>query len=152
MKKVILYCLCCAIIVVIAQIFFRSYCLNNVILGVTAGANEQTYPEYVDKIMGFGGVIKNNTMFPIKVKSVEPLDGSGVEYVTTAITKWGVSEISEEELLKKESLESKILEPFSEYSIGYFYKLTGEYMVNPDEYEITYSVLGIKFSKIEIFN
>lgn len=148
MKKVILYCVCCAIIVVIAQIIFRSYFLNNVNFEVTVGFNEQAYPEYTDKIMGFGGKIVNNAVLPIKIKSIEPLDGRGIEYITTTITEWGASEISKEELLKKEILEDKVLGPFSEYSIGCFYKFTGVYMVNPDVYEIRYSVLGIEFSKI----
>lgn len=151
MKKVALYCIF-ALMVIIVQLLFVSYCLRNVKFSVLVRAHEQVYTEYSDKIMGFGGAVVNRTIFPVKVVNIEPIDGRGIEYVTTAITEWGFSEIEKEELFKKESLEDKLLRPFSEYSIGCFYKFTGEYMVNPDIYEITYSIFGLKFKKIEGIN
>ena len=55
-------------------------------------------------------------------------------------------------MFKKESLENKVIGPLTEYPIGYFYKFMGEYMVNPDAYEIVYTIFGINLSKIEIVN
>lgn len=151
MKKVALYFMF-VLMVIIVQLLFASYCLRNVEFVVLARAHEQVYTEYLEKILGFGGIIVNRTIFPVKVINIEPIDGRGVEYVTTVITEWGFSEIEKEELFKKESLEDKLLRPFSEYSIGCFYKFTGEYIVNPDIYEITYSIFGLKFKKIEGIN
>ncbi|WP_313163406.1 hypothetical protein [Sedimentibacter sp.] len=148
-KMLIKYFLC-AIMVIVLQSLILTYCLNNIYFSVSAGAKEQAYPEYADKIMGFAGGIRNNTIFPIKIKSIEPFGGRGIEYVTTVITEWGFSEINRGELFEKESLENKVIGPFSEYPIGHFYKFTGEYMVNPDAYEISFSIFGIKLSKIEL--
>ena len=150
MKKKIFYLICVIFITLLVRNIFVNYCLNNVYVGATAMAEERDYPEYADNILGFGGVVSNKTIIPIKFKEITPLGSRGMIYVTTLITPWGFSEINQSELEDFESLEEKVISPLKEYEIGIFYKLNGDYVVNPDAYEIKFSVLGIDFRKIII--
>ena len=152
MKKRFLYSVCIIIVTIIVQSILINYCLNNISLSINVTAKEQAYPEYSDKIMGFGGSIMNNTIFPIKVKSVAPKGTRGMEYITTSVTKWGFSEIKKDDLYDYESLENKIIQPFTEYEIGLFYEFTGEYAVNPTVIELTYSIFGKDFVINELVN
>jgi len=111
---------------------------------------EKTYPKYKDKFMGFGGIVTNNTIFPIKVKRVTPIGSRGMEYENTHIKTWGFSEIKQEDLNNYEKLENKTIMPFTECEIGYFFKFTGEHVVNPSALKIEYSIMGADFSKVII--
>lgn len=149
-KTILLFSVCIVMITIIVQSFITSYCLDNVFISVNARAREEAYPQYEDKILGAAGLIRNSTIFPIKIISIRPVDGRGVEYIATKSTEWGFSEISEDELSKLENIDDKIVDPLTESNVGYFYKFTGEYMVNPEVFEVTYSVFGIKFKQIKV--
>ncbi len=148
MKKNICYLICIVIITLLVSNIFVNYCLNNVYIGTSVTAQEREYPEFTNKIMGFGGVVRNKTIFPIRVKELTPIGDRGMEYVTTLISPWGFSEIKQNEIDNYENLEKKVISPLKEHEIGIFFKFNGNYVVNPDVYEIKYSVLGINFKKV----
>lgn len=100
--------------------------------------------------MGFGGSVRNKTTFPIKIKEINPLGSRGMEYITTLITPWGFSEIKKDELENFKNIENKLVLPFKEYEIGIFFEFSGDYVVNPEAYEISFSVLGINLKKVII--
>lgn len=150
MKRNICYLICIVFITLLMSNIFQYYCLNNVHLGVNAGAQEREYPEYTNKIMGFGGYVQNKTIFPIRVKEITPIGGRGMKYFTTLITSWGFSEIKQNETENYENLEKKVIPPFKEYNIGVFHRFLGDYVVNPDAYELKYSVLGLNFERVII--
>lgn len=140
--------ICIALITFLLSNVFYYYCTDNVYLNVNVRAQEREYPEYTDRIMGFGGNVQNKTIFPIKVKAITPIGGRGMEYFTTLIATWGFSEIKQNEINNYEDLEGKIILPFKEYEIGVFHKFHGDYVVNPDAYEVAYTVLGLYFKKV----
>lgn len=148
MKKLI----CVALITLLLSNVFHYYCLNNVYISAHVLAQEKEYPEYTNRIVGFGAIVMNKTIFPIRVKELTPIGSRGMEYFTTLITPWGFSEIKQNEIDNYEDLDKKIFLPFKEYEIGIFYKFQGNYVVNPDAFELKYSVLGLNFKKVFIIN
>lgn len=148
MKKSIKYIIFIALITLAVQSIISSYFINNIDIGPNAGLTEGIYPEYKDKVMGYSGCIRNNTIFPIRVKKFTPLGGNGMIYCTTLFTNWGLSDINPEKLSKYENLYNKIIPPLSNYNLGIFYEFTGEYTVDPSAFEVEYSVFGIKFKEI----
>jgi len=150
MKKSILYIIIIIALTLTVQLLISNYCTSNVDIGIGVTMQEKTYPEYMDKYMGLGGIVTNNTIFPIKVKKVTPIGNRGMEYEDTHIKTWAFSEIKQEDLNNYEKLENKIIMPFTECGIGYFFKFTGEYVVNPSALKIEYSIMGVDFSKVII--
>lgn len=69
MKKrtILLFSACIVMITIIVQSFITSYCLDNVFISVNAKTREEAYPQYEDKILGAAGLIRNSTIFPIKI-------------------------------------------------------------------------------------
>jgi hypothetical protein len=45
----------------------------------------KAYPEYADKIIGAGGIVRNRTIFPIKVKKITPIGSSHYRYSVLSI-------------------------------------------------------------------
>lgn len=148
MKKKAYFVIAIVLITLLLSNFLKYYFINNVHLGINVGAQEREYPEYTDKLMGFGGYVRNKTIFPIRVKDFKPIGIRGMKYFTILITPWGFSEIKKSEIKNYECLDEKIILPFEEYSLGVFFKFDGDYVVNPDAYEVTYSVLGINFKSV----
>lgn len=107
---------------------------------------------YANKIIGVSGIIRNDTIFPIKIEDISPIGGIGIEYFATVISTWGVSEITREEILALDSLEGKRLSPFNQYEVGIAFQFSDEYAANPAGYKITYSILGVKFERIIIYD
>ena len=150
MKKRICYLICIVFITLLLSNIFQYYCLNNFHFGVNVSAQEREYPEYTDKIMGFGGYVNNKTIFPIKIREINPIGSRGMEYFATLNTTWGFSEIEQNKMGNYEDIENIVILPFKEYDIGVFHKFNGDYVVNADAYELKYSVLGINFKKVII--
>lgn len=136
MKKSVLYMIFVILITVMTHSIILNYCLNNVYIGSNIAIGEKAYPQFANKIIGFGGVVRNNTIFPVKVKKINPIGSRGATYVATLNTIWGVSEIKHEDLIKYKYLDNKIIPPLTDYEIGFFYKFTGDYFVNPSAFEI----------------
>lgn len=88
----------------------------------------------------------------MRIESITPIGGNGIKYFTFVASIWGVSQTTREEISKLEPLEGKRLSPFSQQDIGIIFKFSEEYPVNPAGYEITYRILGIRFSRIIIYN
>lgn len=150
MKKSVKYVIFIVLITLAARSIIYDYCINNVYINTNARLTEDFYPEYAGKIMGYSGYVKNKTIFPIRVKKITPIGGRGMIYYTTLVTTWGMSEIERENLSKYESLEDKIIPPFADYDLGFFYKFTDKYTVDPSVFEIVYSIFGIEFKKVII--
>lgn len=135
---------------ILALKLVTNYCIDHVYIGSSVLMEEATYPEYANKYMGFGGYIYNNTIFPIKVKRIEPIGYRGMEYFTTAITTWGLSEAKREHIFELENLENKTILPKKKNEVAIFYYFTGEYAVNTSAYILDYTIFGIKFSKVSL--
>lgn len=148
MKKKVFYIIFIILITVCTQSIISNYCLNNVYIGLRAQGEERTYPEYANKIIGAGGIVRNNTIFPVKIKKITPIGIRGMVYVGTLITTWGYSPIEQEDISKYSLLENKIIPPLADFEIGMLHKFTGEYMVNPSAIEVTYSIIGLEFKKV----
>jgi len=153
MKKTIMY----SIILMILSAFMYSsitgYITNNVSIKQNgffpAGIPSEPY---ANKIIGVSGVVRNDTIFPIKIEEISPIGGTGIEYYATVISTWGVSEITHEEVLELDTLEEKRMSPYTQYEVGIAYQFSDEYVANPAGYKITYTVLGVKFKRTIIYD
>ncbi len=153
MRKVIIYSIILAIVSIIIYSGTISYFTKNIDLGQSGFFPEAIPTEYyANNLIGVSGVVRNDTILPMRIESITPIGGNGVKYFTSVASTWGVSQTTREEISKLEPLEGKRISPFSQQDIGIIYQFSEEYAVNPAGYEITYTILGIKFSQIIIYN
>lgn len=149
MKKFI-YAIVLVVFSILVFSVIKGYVNDNVYLGQNGYFAEGVNENYSDKIIGVSGIVRNDTMLPIKIESITPIGGNGIEYFGTVIAIWGVSEMTRDEMTKFKELEGKKMSPYSELEIAIVYHLSDEYAVNPAGYKIVYSAFGIRFSKFII--
>lgn len=124
----------------------------NVYLGQNGYFAEGVNETQSNRLIGVSGVVRNETILPIRIESITPIGGNGIDYFGSVIATWGVSEMTRDEMAKYENLEGKKLSPYSNEEIAIVFQFSDEYAVNPSGYEIVYSVFGIRFSNFIIHN
>jgi hypothetical protein len=80
MTKTIFYIILIIIITIADQSIIKNYYINNVYISLRAYGAERAYPEYADKVIGAGGIVRNRTIFPIKIKKITPIGSSHYRY------------------------------------------------------------------------
>ena len=154
MKRAVSNILFIAIGTMISMFIIGEYCSKWIYFNTNVTlSEEETFYEYVDKTMGFGGYIYNYTIFPIKVREITPVGERGMEYHTTVIAEWGFSEMEPESFPEYEQLEGKIILPFNRYDyLAVLFKFTDGKIVNPSAFILKYSIFGIGLENIIINN
>ncbi len=153
MRETIVYSIILMMLSVFIYICITDYITENVYINQNGFFPEGIPSEnYANKIIGVSGIVRNDTIFPIKIKEISPIGGIGIEYFATVISIWGVSEIMRKEILELESLEEKRISPYTQYEVGIAYQFSDEYVANPAGYKITYTILGVKFKRIIIYD
>jgi len=154
MKRAVSNILFIAIGTILLMFIIGKYCSEYIYFNTNVDLLEEgTFYEYVDKTMGFGGGIYNNTIFPIRIKEIIPIGERGMEYHTTVIAEWGFSEMEPESFPEYEQLEGKIMLPFTKYrNLAVLFKFTDGKIVNPSAFILKYSIFGIGLENIIINN
>lgn len=125
---------------------------NNVYLGQNGYFAEGFNETQSNRLIGVSGVVKNETILPIRIESITPVGGNGIDYFGSVIATWGVSEMTRDEMAMFENLEGKKLSPYSNEEIAIVFQFSDEYAVNPSGYQIIYSLFGIRFTNFIIYN
>lgn len=143
------------VLVVISIVLFSTVygsIKNNVYLGQNGYFAEGVNETQSNRLIGVSGVVRNETILPIRIESITPVGGNGIDYFGSVIATWGVSEMTRDEMAKFENLEGKKLSPYSNEEIAIVFQFSDEYAVNPSGYEIIYSLFGIRFTNFIIYN
>lgn len=150
-KKNMLNIVFTIIITILFIILVGEYCSKNIYFNTNvAVAEEATFDEHKNKIMGFGGKIYNNTIFPIRIKGITSIGERGMKYYTTVMTEWGFSEIKQEDFSKYDELEGRIVSPFTSHDLAIFFEFTDSKVINPSAFILNYSIFGIEVKNIII--
>lgn len=150
MRKTIINAVGIALVLIVLFYGIGNYLTENFEMYQNGFFPEGVHEDYMNKLMGLSGWVRNDTIFPIKIEQITPIGGHGIKYYTTIISSWGVSASTPDELSKFQLLEGKKLGPHSDVELGIFFQFSEEYAINPVGYEIRYSVLGVKLTKYMI--
>lgn len=151
MKKII-YSIVLVVVSILIFTSFNGYFTKNIYLTQNGYFAEGVHEAHVNKLIGVSGIVRNDTILPVRIESITPVGGNGIDYFGSVITTWGVSEMTRDEMTKFEQLEGKKMSPYSNEEIAIVFQFSDEYAVNPAGYEIVYSALGMRFSKYIVYN